>query len=181
MVERTRMSTADYLALPETTQPMELINGEVIVSPAPVPRHQGITLNTAFTLRNIAQTIGGKVYVSPIDVYLDEGQVPQPDVVYLAPDSRCEVTDKRLVGPPDLVVEVFSPGSVRHDKLDKFEIYERYGVREYWMLDPQETYIEVYRRDGDALVHQGVYGPGQTFPSAVLAGATIAVDDLFAD
>lgn len=181
MVERTRMSTADYFALPETTQPMELINGELIVSPAPVPRHQRIILNTAFTLRDITKTTGGKVYVSPIDVYLDEGQVPQPDVVYLAPDSQCEVTDKRLVGPPDLVVEVFSPGSVRHDKIDKFGIYERYGVREYWMLDPQEQYIEVYRRDGDTLIHQGVYGPGQTFTSAVLAGATIAVDDLFAE
>jgi Uma2 family endonuclease len=181
MVERTRMSTAEYFALPETMQPMELINGEIIMSPAPVPRHQGIILNTALTLRDLSRTIGGKVYVAPIDVYLDEGQVPQPDVVYLAPGSRCEVTDKRLVGPPDLVVEVFSPGTVRRDKLDKFELYERYGVREYWMLDPQEVYVEVYHRDGESLVQQGVYGPGQTFTSAVLAGATIAVDDLFAE
>lgn len=181
MVERARISTTDYLALPETMQPMELINGEIIMSPAPVPRHQAITGNTYFVVRNLTKTTGGKVFMSPIDVYLDEGQVPQPDVVYLAPDSRCEVTDRRLVGPPDLVVEVFSPGSVRHDKIDKFELYERYGVREYWMLDPQETYIEVYRRDGDMLVHQGVYGPGQAFSSAVLAGATIAVDDLFAE
>ncbi|MBI5666896.1 MAG: Uma2 family endonuclease [Chloroflexi bacterium] len=181
MVERTRMTTEEYFALPETTQPMELINGELIVSPAPVPRHQGITGNTYYVVRNLTKTIGGTVYMAPIDVYLDEGQVPQPDVVYLAPDSRCQVTDKRLVGPPDLVVEVFSPGSVRKDKLDKFELYERYGVREYWMIDPLEQYIEVYRRDGETLLWQGVYGPGQTFTSTVLAGATIVVDDLLAE
>jgi Uma2 family endonuclease len=181
MIERTRLTTAEYFALPETTQPMELINGAIIVSPAPIPRHQEIIINLTVLLRQLTRTIGGKVYMSPIDVYLDEGQVPQPDVVYLAPDSACQVTDKRLVGPPDLVVEVFSPGSVRHDKIDKFELYERYGVREYWMIDPQEGYLEIYRRDGDALVHQGVYGPGQSFTSAVLANATLPVADLFAE
>ena len=180
MVERTRMTAADYFALPETTQPMELINGELIVSPARVPRHQSITGNTYFIIRNLTKTLGGQVYIAPIDVYLDEGQVPQPGVVYLAPDSQCEVTEKRLVGPPDLIVEVFSPGSVRHDKLDKFELYERYGVREYWMIDPQEQYLEAYRREGDTLLQQGVYRPGRTFTSTVLAGATLAMDDLFA-
>ncbi len=180
-ITRTRMTAAEFFALPETTQPMELLNGELILSPAPVPRHQAITGSTYFVLRTLANTLGGRVYASPIDVYLDEGQVPQPDVVYLAPDSRCEVGDKRLVGPPDLVVEVFSSGSVRRDKIDKFELYDRYGVREYWMIDPVERYVEVYRRDGEALVQQGVYGPGQTFAAAVLHGAAIPVDDLLAD
>lgn len=85
-----------------------------------------------------------------------------------------------MVGPPDLVVEVFSPGSVRREKIDKFEVYEAYGVRECWMIDPHEQYIEVYQRDDDALILQGVYGPGAAFTSAMLSGAPIAVDELLA-
>ncbi|MBL8155161.1 MAG: Uma2 family endonuclease [Anaerolineae bacterium] len=181
MVERTRMTAAEYFALPETTQPMELINGIVIRSPSPTPRHQGIAGNVYALLRSRAKAGGGRAYMAPIDVVLDDSQVLQPDVVYLAPESRCQITERRLVGPPDLVVEVFSPGSVRRDKIDKFELYEACGVRETWMIDPHEQYIEVYHRDGAALILQGVYGLGAAFTSALLSGAPIPVDELLAD
>lgn len=181
MVERTRMTAAEYLALPETTQPMELINGIVTMSPSPTPRHQDIAGNAYALLRSRARASDGHVYIAPIDVVLDDSQVLQPDVVYLAPESRCQITERRLVGPPDLVVEVFSPGSVRRDKIDKFELYEACGVREYWMIDPHEQYVEVYQRDGAALILQGVYGPGAAFTSALLAGAAIAVNELLTD
>jgi Uma2 family endonuclease len=121
------MTAAEYLALPETTQPMELINGIVIVSPSLTPRHQGIAGNAYVLLRNRASILGGRVYMAPIDVVLGDSQVLQPDVAYLAPDTRCQITEPRLV------VEVFSPGSIRRDKIDKFEVYEACGVR--WPVD----------------------------------------------
>jgi Uma2 family endonuclease len=181
MVERTRMTAAEYLALPETTQPMELINGFVISSPSPTPRHQGITRNGYALLRSHVRTNGGRAYMAPIDVVLDDIHVLQPDVVYLAPESRCQITERRLVGPPDLVVEVFSPDSVRRDKIDKSELYETCGIRKTWMIDPHEQYSEVYHRDAAALILLGVYGPGAAFTSALLTGAPIPVDDLLAD
>lgn len=102
MVERTRMTATEYLALPETTQPMELINGIVRRSPSPTPHHQGITGNAYALLRSRARASGGRAYTAPIDVVLDDSQVLQPDVVYLVPESLCQITEQRLVGPPDL-------------------------------------------------------------------------------
>jgi Uma2 family endonuclease len=89
------------------------------------------------------------------------------------------VTEKRLEGPPDLIVEVLSPGTERRDKKDKFELYQRFGVREYWIMHPQEEYIEVWRLENGVLVRQGVYGPDESFVSAVLGGKTVELKGIF--
>ncbi len=176
---RIRMTAAEYFELPPQKQPTELINGELIVNPAPVPRHQNVMLNTAFVLKDLLPTIRGKVFAAPLEIYLDNGVIPQPDVMWLAPNSKCIIDEKRLVGPPDLVVEIFSPGSVLYDRSDKFDIYERYGVGEYWMIDPIEEYVEVYTRKDNHFVRQGIYGSGKQFNSPILNGAAIIIDKIF--
>ncbi len=168
MVEQTRsrMTAAEFFELPETNLPMALIDGEVIMSPAPVPKHQ----STSGDFYNFLRTNvpNGIVYYSPIDVALDEENVVQPDIVWVAENSRCVIGEKRLEGPPDLVVEVFSPGTVRLDKTTKFKLYERFAVYEYWMIDPIEQYVEVYHLQDTAYILQGVYGPEDTFESRIL-------------
>lgn len=176
---RTRMTTAEFFELPEQIQPTELIYGELVVSPTPIPKHQYITGNTHLILREISKTVGGKAFAAPLEIYLDEGVVPQPDVMWVAPESKCIIDEKRLIGPPDLVVEVFSPGSVRYDREDKFEIYQKYGVREYWMIDPMEEYVEVHCLKDGRFDRQGVYGPDKQFQSTMLGGATIDVKAVF--
>lgn len=178
-IPRIRMTDADYFALPPQTQPTELINGELVVHPAPIPRHQNVMLNTAFVLKELLPTIGGKVFAAPLEVYLDQGQIPQPDVMWIAPDSKCIIDDKRLIGPPDLVVEIFSPGSVVNDRGDKFDVYQRYGVHEYWMIDPAEEYIEVYTLVNGQFIRHGIYASGKQFVSPVLSGATIDTVHIF--
>jgi len=84
-----------------------------------------------------------------------------------------------LIGPPDLVVEIFSPGSVLYDRGDKFDIYQRYGVREYWMIDPTEDYIEVHQLIDGKFTRLGIYGLGKQFSSPIWGGATIDVDKIF--
>lgn len=173
----TRMTAAEFFELPESKQPIELLEGELIMSPTPVPNHQRVVFWTAKVVEQLAPN--GEVFIAPLDVYLDEDNVPQPDVMWVAEGSQCVIGEKRLEGPPDLVVEVFSPGTVRKDKRQKFKLYEKHGAREYWMMDPQEQYIEVQRLEDRRFVLQGVFEPGDTFESAVLGDKSVEVKALF--
>src|SRR5262245_47839316 len=118
-----------FVNLPENADKrFELINGEIIVAYAPVPDHQAAVLSTAILLRSIVPN--GRVFIAPLEVYLDEHNLPQPDVTWVAENSKCVIAPKRLEGPPDLVVEVLSPSTSRYDKTFKFLLYEKHGVRE---------------------------------------------------
>jgi Uma2 family endonuclease len=175
----TRMTAAEFFDLPETTQPTELLDGELIVSPAPVPQHQSIVMHIIGVLLPITNAIGGKLFSSPIDVYLDDTNVAQPDLVWVAPDSGCAVTSKRLQGAPDLVVEVFSPGTERRDRGYKYDLYQRYGVREYWMVSPEGQYIEVCRLEAGQFWRVGLYGPDTPFESPLLGSQSIDTAQIF--
>lgn len=172
---KIRMTADEYLALPETMQRMDLIDGEVIVSPSPSLKHQDIGGNTYILLREKAKALGGKAYIAPLDVVFDEWNIPQPDVFYLAPNSRCVPFRHILAGPPELIVEIISPGNTRKDKQKKFELYERFGVLEYWLVDPPKRSLEVWQLKDGKFVLLEVYGPGETFESSVV-GAVHTTD-----
>jgi Uma2 family endonuclease len=91
--------------------------------------------------------------------------------LWIASDSQCVIDDKRLRGAPDLVVEVLSPSTARDDKTVKFRLYEQHGSRELWLIDPTAEYVEVWRREDEQFVQNGVYGPADSFQSAVLRAA----------
>jgi Uma2 family endonuclease len=174
----TRMTAAAFLALPETNLPTQLLGGEVVMTPAPSAKHQRIV----FTVAKLVETLAsdGVVYLAPVDVYLDETDVVQPDVIWIAPDSTCVlVEDRYWQGAPDLVIEVLSPGTARMDKRDKFRLYETHGVREYWLVDPEAEYIEVWRREEERFVQDGVFGPDESFLSAVLHGQEVKGEAVF--
>lgn len=177
--DRQRLKTDDFYALfPESNTPVELIEGEVIVSPSAVPKYQEVTGSIYAWLRTKAFSLGGKVYIAPLDVRLDDETSVQPDVMVISAARIGMIGAKRIEGAPDLVVEVISPGSVRMDRVVKFRLYERFGVQEYWLADP-EGVIEVFSlRDGKfALV--GAYESGETFTSPLL-GQPVPLAELFA-
>lgn len=175
----TRMTAAEYLQLPEQNTPMELLDGEIVVSPSPTPEHQDLVGNTYILLKQRSQALGGQVYFAPLDVYLGEESVPQPDLVWLAPNSKCSILEKRLSGPPDLVVEILSPGSIKRDRQKKFRIYERHGVREYWLVDPRDRLIEVWQWIDGRFTLLDIYSPGERFESSLLG--TIEVSAIFGE
>jgi len=177
MVEKFRMTAAVFFELPETNQIIELINGELIVSPPPILNHQRLVFKFAKLIESLMPN--GEVFIAPVAVYFDEDNVPEPDIVWVAANSRCVLTDKRLEGPPDLIVEILSPGTERQDKKDKFKLYQKFGVREYWLAHPQERYVEVWRLENGIFVHQGVYGPDETFESGALGGKTVDLKMIF--
>jgi Uma2 family endonuclease len=172
--ERIRVTAAEFDRFMQTTEERyELINGEIIEMGTPVPAHQDVVFNSAIVINNIKQ--GGKVYIAPLEVYLDDENIPQPDVMWVAPDSKCKVTSKRLEGPPDLIVEVLSPSTARHDRDAKFKLYQRFGVREYWIADPEKRLLDVWQLFEGRYRLQGVFEPGETFQSAVLSDQPVEV------
>lgn len=179
MVVSTRLTAAEFWQLPEGDERFELINGELIEMPTPIPDHQEVVFKSALAVNQLIPVVGGKVFIAPLEVYLDEENIPQPDVMWLAPDSRCVVGAKHLQGAPDLIVEVFSPSTKQRDKDDKFKLYQRHGVREYWMIDPAERTIEVWTWIEGRFSLNGLYTLNQTFTSAVLGGQSIEVKSLF--
>lgn len=171
--ETQKMTAAQFHELPESSLPTELLEGIVFVSPSSAGSHQRIVRITYDLLK--AKIPNGELWLSPMDVEFDESNVVQPDLFWVAANSQCVlVEDKFLRGAPDLIVEILSPGTTRRDKRSKFRLYERYGVREYWMINPIEQWIEVWTHDGTRFNLLDVYGPEDTFASSLIGEVKVA-------
>ena len=141
-----RLWTYDEMVaeLPETNQPVELWNGEIILSPAPHPDHQRIVRNFFRKLDQLVeQRQLGEVLFSPVDVVLTPRRVVQPDVLFIT-KARLNIVGSCVAGAPDLVMEVISAGSWQRDRIQKKALYESAGVTEYWIIDPDAKAIEVF-------------------------------------
>jgi Uma2 family endonuclease len=176
---QTRMTAAEYALLPETTQPMELIDGEMIELPAPKVLHQRLVVKLIKFLTSLLP--GGEVCVSPSDVHFDELNVVQPDVFWISgAGSRCRLgEDGDWHGAPDLIIEVLSPSTALHDRREKFQLYEKHGVQEYWIADPVSQYIEVWHNASGTFNKQGIYGADESFKSVVLNDQKIELKTIF--
>lgn len=175
----TRMTNAEFLDSAETNQRAELIDGEVFVD-APTTNHQILLGRIFLTLHGLIPN--GILFLSPIDVVLGEGYIPQPDLVWVAEDSQCVIDPKRLYGPPDLVVEILSPSTEARDRKAKYGLYERHGVREYWMVNADERFVEVYTLADGTYKRVGVFVAGEDaeFTSPLL-GKPVALAGIFTE
>ena len=131
---------ADYWQLEEGA-PYELLRGRLIMSPSPTSLHQIIVGELYGMLQRAADTSDGLTIPSPMDVVFSDDTILQPDLLYIAKDRRHIVKD-RVEGPPDLVVEILSPATGRRDKTEKLDLYAKYGVAEYWVVDPATQVFE---------------------------------------
>jgi len=166
---------AEYEALPENPR-CELIYGRFFVSPSPSPLHQQIVLALSRFLEDIAEASDGLLFPAPMDVRLQDHCVVQPDLIYLSKETRHLVREK-VEGAPDLVVEVLSPGTARRDRGDKLGLYAESGIREYWIVDPEERQIEfLVLRDGRYTV---ALPKGSSYSSDVLPEVTLDLKQLW--
>lgn len=143
--ERTAMSTLDYLKTAECNLPREVVDGMVREPPSPFCSHQSVVLRTARVLcDHVEREHLGTVAVAPLDVVLDRERVliVQPDVLFVS-TARLSIIQEQVWGAPDLVVEVLSPGTEARDRHERRAWYRQYGVREYWLIDPQHEQILV--------------------------------------
>jgi Uma2 family endonuclease len=136
---------ADYWQLPEGT-PVELIKGRFVVSPSPNVLRQTIVGLLFELLQAAARTTGSKAMFAPMDVTLSDDTILQPDLLYIS-KSRRHIVKQRVEGPPDLVIEIIS-GTSRRDRVAKLDLYGRYDVSEYWIVDPQAQHIEFLVNEG---------------------------------
>lgn len=177
---KRRYTYQDMVAeMPETAQPYELWDGELVTSPTPSVYHQQIVLRFYEQLaRFVREKQLGVVLTAPLDMVLSPHRVAQPDVMFIA-NQRLEIIQRVITGPADLVVEVISLGGWQRDRIDKKDLYEQYGIKEYWIIDPEPRTIDVLHlaRGRYELVQRS--GPGQTAGSRLLEGLKITVDELF--
>ena len=134
----------EFLQLEESNLPCELINGEVFMSPAPNLSYQVVLANLYSKFQQHAIRTGGFVMFAPFDVYLDDKNVFQPDLLYLKKENRSLLSERGLNGAPDLAVEIISPSNSFKDRNQKKRLYEKFGVKEYWIIDPVNRTLEIY-------------------------------------
>jgi Uma2 family endonuclease len=153
LLDHWKLTYEDYLTFPDDGRRHELIDGEHFVTPAPIPRHQLAVTELVLALGNWVEEDGtGLVLPSPIDVVFDDTTVVQPDLLWISEERRSIVTETNVQGAPDLVVEVLSPTTRRTDEIIKRKLYGRFGVREYWIVDPELETIKLWRPDGERFV-----------------------------
>jgi len=137
-------SSKDYASVPEDGHRYEVVNGVLYMSPAPSLGHQRIVGWIFYYLVTHVDLPGlGQIYQAPTDVELSPGDVVQPDVFVVLNPHLDRVTPSRLIGAPDLVVEVASPSTARHDLSEKLYGYARAGVPEYWVVNPDAQTVEI--------------------------------------
>ena len=168
----------DYLRLDDDKR-YELINGRLEEMPAPGFEHQMISKAIVVALDHfVSDRNKGVVVYAPFDVILSETVVVQPDILFISNDGLKNIKNDRLFGPPDLVVEIVSPTSYAKDRYEKFRLYEKYRVREYWVVLPREKVIEVWcLKEGRYILHSVAAGSGEV-ESCVLKGLKVKVEEV---
>lgn len=140
-----------FRMLPEGTL-AEVIDNTLYMSPAPTPFHQRILLTLCRRIADVVdQSQLGQVFIAPVDVYLDEeSNAVEPDILFISKDNTLRVDREGLHGTPDFIIEILSPGNRNHDVVKKKELYQRFGVREYWVVDPDTKMATGYSLHGRA-------------------------------
>lgn len=150
------------------------------MAPSPNPKHQTIVVEIVAALRSFVNEQGlGRVFVSPLDVELSYGNIVQPDVFVLLNEHLDRVSTSRIIGAPDLVVEIASPSTARHDLNEKLEAYAAAGVPEYWVVTPDAHVVEVLVLDRGTYRSLGLFIADDVLPSQVLPGLSLTVEQFF--
>jgi Uma2 family endonuclease len=165
------VSYADLQRMPDDGRQYELYDGEVRLVPSPTNRHQLVLKNLVVLLTTYERKSGGRLLFAPSDIVFTQYNVVQPDVLYFIEARRHLVRfDRPTDAAPDLVVEVVSPGTSAHDRSLKRATYARFGVHEYWILDPAAETIEILVLDGTDYRLGLIAGKGEPAVSPTIAG-----------
>jgi Uma2 family endonuclease len=155
MATTTRLTYHDLESIPQEREGdhHELIDGELVVTPAPMPKHQIVSANIVYALQgHVREHDLGLVLYAPTDVRLTPDNVLIPDILFITRDRLHIIGPKAIDAPPDLVVEILSPGTRQRDLSTKRALYARFGVQEYWIIDPEMRSVSVLGLVGDQYV-----------------------------
>ena len=179
VVEKKKYTYEDYLKTPKDKR-YELIDGELLMTPSPIPNHQRISGKLEFVVRKfVTENNLGEVFYAPCDVYLDDENVVQPDILFISKDRLNIIGDKNIQSAPNLVIEIISENSVYRDMVQKKRLYARFGVKEYWIVIPEEKEVEVYILKGEAYQLYKTYTKVDILESPSLKGLKIGLKEIF--
>lgn len=158
----------------------ELIDGELLMTPSPITSHQRISRKLEFILEKfITENKLGELFDAPYDVYFDNENVVQPDLLFISKDRLHIIGKKNVQGAPDLVIEIISENSAYRDMVQKKKLYAKFGVKEYWIVIPEGEEIEIYTLKDNAYQLYKAYGKGSIIESPMLKGLKIGLMDIF--
>jgi Uma2 family endonuclease len=177
--KKKKYTVADYMMLEEGA-PFQLINNELIMSPSPNSLHQAIAARLSQIILNFLDGKQEDGYAAiSMDVVFDENNVFQPDVLYVSEERKDKIVKERVEGAPDLTVEILSPSNAYFDLRKKKEVYEKYGVKEYIIIDPIAQNADLYAlKDGAYYLHQKA-AKNEQLNSLLLQGLKIDLSKLF--
>ena len=177
-----KLTYDNFLMFPNDGQRHELIDGKHYVTPSPNTRHQQLSLRLTIALsRYLESSPGAELFYAPLDCVFTHFDIVEPDLLLVTADQREIITEKHVRGAPALVVEILSPGTRRVDQQIKRDLYDRVGVREYWVIDPIGNRIGVHRRaDDGGLGVAADLRERDTLTTPLLPGFTLGLRGFFA-
>lgn len=174
MVTTTRKLTyEDYAKTPDDER-YELLDGELVFMPSPTAIHQRILGRLFVALYTwVMERQLGEVFVAPLDVVLSDTNTLQPDIMFISKARASILTAPNIQGAPDLAIEILSPSDPNRDRVRKRAIYERHGIAEFWIVDPDAREIAVLRLSDGGYETVGIYAEGDTLTSPTLPGLAL--------
>ena len=158
----------------------ELLNGNIVKKQAPSPQHQ-IAVSNLLAFMNVYALTNelGQCCTAPLDVFFDEHNNTQPDILFIREEREFIITNDGIEGQPDLIVEVISPLSIKNDRVTKKDLYLKFGVMEYWLIDPIYQTVEIYALEQDKYVLKFMLVESGEVASQVLEGFKIDIKAIF--
>ena len=179
IIEKKKYTYDDYLKTPDDKR-YELIEGELYMTPSPITNHQRISGRIEFELRKfVAENDCGEVFDAPYDVYFDDENVVQPDILFISKDRLNIIGEKNLQGAPDLVIEILSESNAYRDLIQKKKLYSNFGVKEYWIVVPGEKTIDIHILKDKTYQLYKTLGEYDTLESQILKGFKMELKAIF--
>ena len=179
-----KLTYRDFVRFPDDGKRHELIDGVHYVTPSPFMPHQNVLGNLHFLIRShLEEHRAGRVFLAPFDVIFSFFDIVEPDLLFISNERMAILTRKHVRGAPDLVVEIGSKSTRRRDEGVKLELYERGDVLEYWVVDPDEETIRVYRRKEGRLARAGELAREhhEALTTPLLPGLSLPLHRVFAE
>ena len=174
---RAKLTYEDYAKTPDDER-WELIDGELIPMASPTVPHQRVDARLGYEFVRLVKQGLGEVFHS-IDVVLSPHNTFRPDLIFVSSERADIITHANIQGAPDLVVEIRSPSTAGLDEVTKRQLYERYGVPEYWLADPEAQTVSVLLLGENGYEIVGIYAKSDTFTSPTLEGFSIDLSEIF--
>ena len=177
--EKKKLTYQDYMKTPDDER-YELVNGELIEIPAPFIIHQRISRELGVRLYTfIKENDLGEIFTAPCDVVFDDENVHQPDLLFISKERSRIIGEKNVEGAPDIAIEIISKSSAYTDYVVKKGLNEKFGVKEYWIVIPDEKMIEIYLLQGNKYTLFKQFNVEETLESPTLKGFKLTLKEIF--